>query len=112
MKVTLDRHQGRLESLDFLPVSPFDTKCKAIARYATAIDAKAAVDALHGHKLHYLNNSPIWLSYMPSVKIALSLGQYRALQPRIDSLKPLSKEVRWTIFEPLEPVTQLSKVCI
>ena len=112
LKATLEVDEGRLESLEYIPPSLSDVKLKAIARYASAADAMAATNALQNTRLPYLNNSPIWLSYIPSVKLTVPKQLFDCLRPKIDSLKNDSPDTRWTIFHSDEGEVGLPKVAI
>lgn len=112
IRITLDDGTGRLESLDPIPFSPSDTKIKAIARYGTSADAMRAVNSIHNTRPRYLNKSPLFLTYMPSMKFSFEVQLYNCIRRRIDSLKESSSNVRWTVYEGFGGDEERPKVAI
>lgn len=94
---------GTLESFSLVPLPSSAVKLKATAQYRSPDHAQITVNSLNGTKFKFLNNSPLWLAHVQSVKFTLPHGQYFAIEPKITSMRTESSggeyDRRWYIHQ-------------
>lgn len=82
LPTTLRKH-GNLISFEISPVRDGAKKIYAFARFATAKESLATVAQLHGRKLGVLNDSPVYLEIINSIKYSVRYELWPVLEAEV-----------------------------
>ncbi|EEB95603.1 hypothetical protein MPER_05399 [Moniliophthora perniciosa FA553] len=85
-KTILERH-GIVDSFDVLAPDPSKSKTVAFANFTTAEAASAAVAFLNGEKCTELENSPLWIELVFSVKYSVPALRFSCIRIELDTLR-------------------------
>lgn len=111
MKVLLSRY-GKLESFEVLPVDSKKPKIVAFAQFSSPDAAELAVKGLHSKRQTFLEESPVWLEHVHTLKYMVPALQFAALKQDIDLLGDSQTECKLRYYETDETGRACDSVCI
>lgn len=104
---------GPLDAFDVLTVDVKKTKITAFAQFSSPDSAAAAIKNLHGVSQPSLNQSPIWLEQIHSVKYSIPTRQFATLMTDIDSFRDTHQtECKLRYYDQDENGAPVDPVCI
>jgi hypothetical protein len=102
--------QGYVDAFETLPAREGVPKVSAIAQFATPEEAIKAVSSLHTYKQAHLNQSPLYLEIIHTLKYQLRPAQFQVLLPEIERITAVCEgvKIRWYDVDaqgqPVDPV--------
>uniref|UniRef100_A0A0W0F8T2 RRM domain-containing protein n=1 Tax=Moniliophthora roreri TaxID=221103 RepID=A0A0W0F8T2_MONRR len=97
-KTILERH-GIVESFDVLALDPSKSKTVAFAHFSTAEAASAAVAFLNGKKCTELENSPLWIELVFSVKYSVPVLRFSCIRAELDTLRDAHTDAKMGYYD-------------
>ena len=80
---TLFRRYGNLVSFEISPMKDNATKVFAFARFSNLVESSTAIEELRNKKVEALNNSPIYLEIISSIKYYVRYELWLVLEPEV-----------------------------
>lgn len=104
---------GPLDAFDVVTADTTKTKITAFAQFSSADSATAAIKDLHGVSQRFLNQSPLWLEQIHSVKYNIPTRQFATLVTDIDSFRDAHQtECKLRYYDRDESGAPVDPVCI
>ena len=104
---TLFRRYGNLVSFEISPMKDNATKVFAFARFSDLAESSTAVEELRNKKVEALNNSPIYLEIISSIKYSVRYKLWLVLEPEVkqalntcnEGRTDIRNSVKFALFE-------------